>query len=107
MPLNFAWHLIIVICCLYVFYKMVFAILITAALQGIGLGTASVSESDPCQPSATAATLLFQESLLQQRNMINLVKTKATENYSQTLCSNSEEQGMGSGTETQGREKAP
>lgn len=64
----------------------------------------SLSESDPWDPSATAGKLCFQESLLQQRN-INLFKTKATENYSHTLCSDSEEQGMGSGTETQGREK--
>jgi len=40
LPLSFAWHLIVVICCLYVFYKLVFAMLIAAALRGIGLGFA-------------------------------------------------------------------
>lgn len=54
----------------------------------------SVSESDHCQISATAGKLCLQENPLQQRNIINLFKTKNMGNYFQTLCSDSEEQGM-------------
>lgn len=69
-------------------------------LFGICFRAFSVSVSHPCQTSATAAKLCFQESLLQERNRIVLFKTMATENDFQTLGSGSEEQGMGNGTET-------
>lgn len=69
-------------------------------LFGVCFRAFSVSISDPCQTSATAGKLCFQESLLQQRNRIVSFKTMATENYFQTLDSGSEEEGMRNGTET-------